>query len=195
MEEFQKNVTIYLNQISKDNVFIIIPKLNNSIGKIKEDHEQYYGIFIEILFNKAVSEKLFIEIYCDVCHKISKYILAQQKELFLLFYRNLINKCQKVFETDIDDSNIDKIKGCATLIAQLINKGLIQNNLVNIMISKLLSYNDENKIEILITLINSLEQKIKIDKEVIDKIGSISDNDYSSMRIGILLSDIVERYK
>ena len=51
------------------------------------------------------------------------------------------------------------------------------------------------RLEILITLINSLEQKIKIHKEVIDKISSISDNDYSSMRIGILLSDIVERYK
>ena len=63
------------------------------------------------------------------------------------------------------------------------------------MIKLLLIDYTEEKIDILITLLDSVHNKINLNKEILGKLKLISEQKFSTVRINILLNDILEVYK
>ena len=194
---FRKNIITNLNIISRDNFHKISQKIIALIDQISDEHEKYYNIYIDIFFNKAIDqiEDLYINLYTELCSKIFKHILSKDKERFLLFYRNIINKCQSVFESTITSDNTDKIKGCTILISNFINNRIINKELINAIITSLMEGTDEKRINILIALVSSFDTRIKLDTHIVDRLHEISQLDFSCSRVNILLEDIVDSHR
>ena len=194
---FKRNIIINLNNISYTNSSKISQKIITVIDQISENYEDYYKIYVDILFKKATNhtENIFIDLYTDLCNKTFKHILNNSKEQFLLFYRTIINKCQEVFEAKITPNNKDEVTGCAVLVSNFINKKIINKELVNKIIHTLITDKDEEKINILIALISSFSSEIKLESSIVDEIHTISKLNFNCSRINILLEDIVDKYR
>ena len=194
--KIKKEVIINLNSLSNDNFKKISIKIIKLIDIISTTYDKNFSIFINILFNKAInnSEEIFISLYTDLISKILKHLLLNNEEDFKIFYRNIINKCQNIFEEDITNENHEIIEGSTLLIGSFINKNIIKRELVAMIIKTMVKENTIQRVNIMIKLINSFDSHIIIDLNTKDFIKSLKQSYSSNSRIYLLLEDISERY-
>lgn len=195
--EFRRSIITNLNIISYENFPRVSEKILSIIGNIQENHVEYYNIYIDILFKKSTNrvEDLFIDLYTELCNKTFKYILSIDKEYFIIFYRTMINKCQSIFQEEITSDNKEEVLGCTILIANFINKSIIKKELLEKIILLLLDDGRDEKINLLITLLTTLDKSITLNSQIVTKIKEMSERTFKCTRINILLEDIVDKYK
>jgi len=98
-EELERNVRSLLNKISPDNSKTIVERL----AQISLDNASELELVINIIFQKALVEPLFIETYVDMVSELSRsrreFPPEKEGEKPLTFARALINVCQNEFDS------------------------------------------------------------------------------------------------
>ena len=159
------DLTEYLNMLTVDNYNDTKQLIFN---KIKDDIE-HQKKFLEVLFQKAVHEKAFVNLYAKLCkdldkdlpQKMGKSSAHGKKATSSEMRSKLIDKCREIFKIDNNDqlegyikvkdpdereSKIKKfILGNVNFIGELISIKLLSKNIVFQCIDKLFSRYDNNE--------------------------------------------------
>ena len=159
------DLTEYLNMLTVDNYNDTKQLIFN---KIKDDIE-HQKKFLEVLFQKAVHEKAFVNLYAKLCkdldkdlpQKLGKNNVHGKKTTSSEMRSKLIDKCREIFKIDnneqIDgyikvkdpDERESKIKkfilGNVNFIGELISIKLLSKNIVFQCIDKLFSRYDNKE--------------------------------------------------
>ena len=197
---FKEKITTYLNQISieeRQNYNItskILAEIDIIINNNKSFIDLHFDIIINIIFDKSttLSEKIFIDVYCDLCSNIMKRIISIKdgNNLSVIFYRKLITKCQDIFEKDEEM----RMEGCIIFISQLINKKLIPETILNLIVTDLFKEYKEKNINNLIILLNNISNKKSLNSDNLLKLKESLNINFSSIRIILLLEEIYKEY-
>ena len=159
------DLTEYLNMLTVDNYNDTKLLIFN---KIKDDIE-HQKKFLEVLFQKAVHEKAFVNLYAKLCKDLDKDLPQKmgknnshgKKTTSSEMRSKLIDKCREIFKIDNNeqlemyikvkdpDERENKIKkfilGNVNFIGELISIKLLSKNIVFQCIDKLFSRYDNNE--------------------------------------------------
>lgn len=161
-----------LNKISNENYQEMINQLQeyeiNTLNNLRG--------FVKILFNKALNESQYINIYVHICETFMKYFIIDPLDDKKYTFRGiLLNTCQESFEKytskkdKFDDEEEEiifkgELFGCIRFIGELYNIGIINNEILKSCIVNLLSKVNTNElftIETLCILIEAVGDEYK----------------------------------
>lgn len=99
-----KNTRGILNKLTPDN----FKKLSEKIDFAAVDTEDKMSRMLDLIFEKAIDEPAFCVQYSQIClilsrHKIFKYNEEKKEDEEVKFFRLLLSKCQKEFESEVYD--------------------------------------------------------------------------------------------
>ena len=155
-----------LNKLSNDNYDELLDLLLH-LDITKEEH---LTKLIDIIFNKAIKESKFCEIYASLSVKLSGCYIINSEEKKVYFREILLNKCQNIFETisSLNDENHmvesgfkfkEDVFGCMNFIGELYNHELLTDKIMQsclIMLLKQIAHNKFLVIYSLSTLFNTV---------------------------------------
>ena len=133
-EKILKEVISILNKLSKDN----FEPLSEKLFIMDNNNKSLVQNVIKVIFQKAINEPHFGEVYPSLCKKLSdkNYCIAKDCEAIdsINFKREILTECQKEFEkekTNIDDkAEKRKSLGNIKFIGELFIKGVISYSIV-----------------------------------------------------------------
>ena len=139
----------YLNMLTVENYITI----SNEIYEIISENAKNLSIFLDILFNKTVKEKLFINLYAKLCKDFDKKLSQRDipktddenqvlihKSPASIMRKELIDKCRQIFTIELDDKITSYFKGRDPIERDIKIKELVLGNanfiaeLINIQI-------------------------------------------------------------
>ena len=100
VEKVLRNVKSLLNKVTPEKMDVIAGKLAAEIWKNDNVMEDMTNDFVNLVFDKAVLEMRFAQVYADLCHRLC-HISDPHRDYAnqsLRFQRLLITKCQDTFE-------------------------------------------------------------------------------------------------
>jgi len=135
-----KEVTGILNKLSKDNFTTMAANLE----KIKIDNKPLVQSVIEIIFQKAINEPHFGEVYATLCQQLGG---KQYCNGTINFKREILTQCQKEFEkeknTHTDNVVAAQLKrktlGNIKFVGELFIQGMISHTIIFQCTHKLVS--------------------------------------------------------
>eukprot|EP01118_Nematostelium_gracile_P015199 TRINITY_DN6035_c0_g1_i1.p1 TRINITY_DN6035_c0_g1~~TRINITY_DN6035_c0_g1_i1.p1 ORF type:complete len:432 (+),score=114.54 TRINITY_DN6035_c0_g1_i1:66-1298(+) len=105
--QFLKDIRRELNKITPEKFEEIS---NNLIQSFKQIHdEKSFKIAVDTVATKCASEPNFSSMYASLCVKLNQATLVSQDDKEQPFRRQLLNWCQKEFETHPDVDNKDNL--------------------------------------------------------------------------------------
>jgi len=132
-----KSIREYLNKFAKSNYKEYIKKI------IAIDYKTEVLVEIaKILFNKAVKETNYVELYMELCDQLMRKFKSPEKN----FRKMFIQKCQSIFEDNLDNEyntvlkDVDeeerkqknklRLLGNMKLIGELYIRGALNDNVL-----------------------------------------------------------------
>ena len=92
----KSDILAMLNTLTVDNY----ENVKESIYTYIKDNEDFQSIFVNVVINKAISEKFYVGLYAKMCSDIDKKRTDKtQKSYFRL---HLIEECKKIFLTNME---------------------------------------------------------------------------------------------
>lgn len=167
--------------------------------------------FVRILFNKALNESHYINIYVQICKSFMQtFIIDPMDDRKYTFRTVLLNTCQESFEKYTSrkekfDNDEDELRfkaelfGCIKFIGELYNVEIINNEILRSCVLNLISKvntGDKFTIETLCTLIEVVgDQYNKRDKDslrkYVNKINSLT-NTGIKPRLVFMIEDLMD---
>ena len=93
----KSDILAMLNTLTVDNY----ENVKESIYTYIKDNEDFQSIFVNVVINKAISEKFYVGLYAKMCSDIDKKRTDKtQKSYFRL---HLIEECKKIFLTNMEE--------------------------------------------------------------------------------------------
>lgn len=196
-----------LNKISNENYEEMVEQLRKydirSVNNLKG--------FVRILFNKALNETHYINIYVQICRSFMQtFIIDPLDDRKYTFRTVLLNTCQESFEKytsrkekfDNDEEELRfkaELFGCIKFIGELYNVEIINNEILRSCILNLLSKvntGDKFTIETLCTLIEVVgDQYKKRDNnslvKYINKVNSLTETGIKP-RLVFMIEDLMD---
>jgi hypothetical protein len=183
-----KSIKHILNRASDGNKDIIVKNLFDTIKDIK-DLDCTFDDFINQIFTKCINEPNFISLYVDILYDLFINIRSSYPDIATGLYRALLNKTQKTFEEDITIENRTSKINCTKFVSALISKRFINKCITNKLLISLVQTRNQYKIEIACIIINNLDDKNIVDKDVISLLKDIPDG--TSQRIRFKVMDTI----
>jgi translation initiation factor 4G len=190
------NVKSILNKLSKDN----FDKLSTRLFNIELDSVELVQGVILTIFDKAINEPHFGEVYAEMCLKLESKTYCNGS---INFKREILTQCQTEFEKEI--KIMRRSLGNIKFIGELFKQKLINNNVITKCINTLLSNinandNKNENIECLCKLITTVgkisdnNNRIKMDKyfEILTVISNDQSNDF---RHRFMIKDVIDLRK
>lgn len=167
------------------------------------------------IFERALMEPVFCEMYSDFCHHLSVILPPfHMDNRIIKFKRLLINKCQEEFERKEAKEGEKKLQtlgrkfGNMQLIGELYKKDILPENIIHACIKKLIGMDqtqyenpDEENIEALCKLMDTAGVKLDHSKTQIhmdayfDIMSKLSNNLNLSCRIRLMLKNTYDLRK
>ena len=188
-----------MNKIAKSNKDSIINEVKTQIRTIESAN-----MFIQMLFNKAINDHKYIDIYVEMYQKVYQYVLSNKNEVGKEIPRILIRLCENVFKRKLNDDEINKMTaedhenykfeyiGNCKLICRLYTENLVKKELPLICMRFLIENADENGFTALfecMKLVGKLEKNEfgEIKKLLIDRLkqGGLERRVYFNMEEGM----------
>ena len=207
-EKIIKEVTGILNKLSKDN----FNSLSEKLYDIEINNKPLVQNVIEVIFQKAVSEPHFGEVYAHLCKKLSNKTYCDNS---INFKREILTQCQKEFEkekTEITDEQlIYKLKmkslGNIKFVGELFIKSMVSHAIIFQCIHTLFTDIKENKksknenIECICKLITTIgkyldkeEYKKRLEK-YLNLLEKMSDDKLNDFRSRFMIKDLLDLKK
>lgn len=197
--EIVKTIKGVMNKISVSNFEV----LSYQLYTLEIKTERCVKELIDIIFNKSVYEQNFSNIYANLCYKLSKRDFQTENDIFN-FRNELINQCQKVFESKDEEKPL--MLGNINFIGELYNKELIPEsiifNCINIFFDNIEKLKDiENNIECLCKLITTIGKKLDYHKNIemlkicFDNFETLSIDKSIKPRYRFMMKDVIDLRK
>ena len=185
-EKIIKEVTGILNKLSKDN----FNSLSEKLYDIEINNKPLVQNVIEVIFQKAVSEPHFGEVYAHLCKKLSNKTYCDNS---INFKREILTQCQKEFEKEF--------------VGELFIKGMVSHAIIFQCIHTLFTDIKENKksknenIECICKLITTIgkyldkeEYKKRLEK-YLNLLEKMSDDKLNDFRSRFMIKDLLDLKK
>ena len=111
----KRNLRSFLNMLTKDNY----EKTKEHILEIIKDNIDYQGKFLDVLFQKAVSETAYVQLYARLCKELDKELPQknqpkegekEKKKLTSVMRAQLLDKCREIFQIENNEKFDEYIK-------------------------------------------------------------------------------------
>jgi len=195
-ERIVKVVVGILNKLSKDN----FEKLYNKFDDIEIDNKSLVESVIEIIFQKAINEPHFGEVYACLCKRLAdKNYCGEEGHDGINFKREILSQCQKEFEKDKTESTDPivmstlkrKCLGNIKFVGELFIKGMISHAVIFQCIHKLvdnfLETTPESTTITLRAQVDSRGENIECFCKLTTTVGEFLDNNGHKRRLGYYL--------
>jgi translation initiation factor 4G len=213
-ETYYRNILSLLNKLTPENFSAISEKLISttySAMDYLDDSIQFLTSVVEVIFEKAVKEPRYADLYSQLCVSYSTH--PHYTPTTNSFKKLLLQKCQQEFEsppqtiesTTLDEEEIknrltDRNNGVPQFIGALFLHGLIGEKIIHYCLRTLLSGDESDllKFASLMMLIGkTIDQpkaKVLMDAYFV-KIESLSKSKDISIRMRFKLADVVDLRK
>lgn len=193
-ERIVKVVVGILNKLSKDN----FEKLYKKFDDIEIDNKSLVESVIEIIFQKAINEPHFGEVYACLCKRLADKNYCEGED-GVNFKREILSQCQKEFEKDKTESTDPvvaltlkrKCLGNIKFVGELFIKGMISHSVIFQCIHKLvdnfIETTPESNIPTLRAKVDSRGENIECFCKLVTTVGEFLDNNNHSKRLGYYL--------
>ena len=115
-DPIKRNLRNYLNMLTKDNY----EKTKNNILETIKDNVEYQEKFLDVLFQKAVSERAYVELYAILCKDLDKELPQKnpskpkkegdKKKETSVMRAKLLEKCRVIFQIENNEKFDEYIK-------------------------------------------------------------------------------------
>jgi hypothetical protein len=115
-DPIKRNLRNFLNMLTKDNY----EKTKEHILEVIRDNVDYQCKFLDVLFQKAVSETAYVELYARLCKELDKELPqknqpkeskeGEKKKLTSVMRAKLLDKCREIFQIENNEKFDEYIK-------------------------------------------------------------------------------------
>jgi translation initiation factor 4G len=207
-----KTVVGILNKLSKDNFTLLSEKM----FAIDINNQPLAKSVIEHIFQKAINEPHFGEVYSKLCKSLSKKNYCNDNDETINFKREILTQCQKEFEKEVSNSSDPivimtlkkKSLGNIKFVGELFKKDMISDTIMFQCINKLLANinntkgrEKEENIECICKLISTVGEELDVMKYktnftyCINQMTIVSKDKSNDFRSRFLIIDVLDLRK